>query len=236
MPRNENKLLVIIPCFNEEASIASLLTELLSLKLSYALDIAVINDCSTDNTLSIIRQFNVVVLNLPVNLGIGGAVQTGYKYALKHNYDLAVQMDGDGQHPPAELAKLLAHHEKTQANVIIGSRFIQKEGFQSSRLRRSGIAYFHRLNQLFTGKRILDITSGFRLFDKKAISIAAENYPDEYPEPESLVAFAKAGLSIEEIAVVMKERQGGQSSIRSFSGVYYMIKVSIAMFFAYVRR
>lgn len=236
MPLNEKKLLIIIPCFNEEDSIAQLLTELLDLKLSYQMEIAVVNDCSTDHTLSIIRPFNVVVLNLPVNLGIGGAMQTGYKYAYRHQYDLAVQMDGDGQHPPAELAKLLAHHEKTQANVIIGSRFILKEGFQSSLLRRSGIAYFHRLNRLFTGKRILDITSGFRLFDKKAISIAVENYPDEYPEPESLVAFAKAGLTIEEIAVVMKERQGGQSSIRSFSSIYYMIKVSIAMFFAYIRK
>ena len=229
------RLLVIIPCFNEEASIAILLTELLDLKLPYALDIAVVNDCSTDNTLSVIRPFNIIILNLPVNLGIGGAMQTGYKYALAHNYDLAVQMDGDGQHPPTELVKLLSHYEKTQANVIIGSRFISKEGFQSSRLRRSGIAYFHLLNQLFTGKRILDITSGFRLFDKKAISLAAESYPDEYPEPESLVVFAKSKLKIEEIAVVMKERQGGQSSIRSFSSIYYMIKVSIAMFFAYIR-
>ena len=236
MPHNDKKLLIIIPCFNEEASIAKLLTELLSLKLTYDLKVAVINDCSTDNTLTIIRQFDVAVLNLPVNLGIGGAMQTGYKYAYRNNYDLAVQMDGDGQHPPTELSKLLACHEKTQANIIIGSRFILKEGFQSSLLRRGGIAYFHRLNQLFTGKRILDITSGFRLFDKKAIVIAAESYPDEYPEPESLVSFAKAGLKIEEIAVVMKKREGGQSSIRSFSSVYYMIKVSIAMFFAYIRK
>lgn len=236
MPLNEKKLLVIIPCFNEEASIARLLTELLNLNLAYNLSIAVVNDCSTDNTLSVIRPFNIVVLNLPVNLGIGGAVQTGFKYAHQNNYDLAVQMDGDGQHPPTELLKLLSHYEKTLANVTIGSRFILKEGFQSSLLRRIGIAYFHRLNQLFTGKRILDITSGFRLLDKKAISIAAENYPDEYPEPESLVAFAKSGLTIEEIAVAMKERQGGQSSIRSFSSIYYMIKVSIAMFFAYIRK
>ena len=232
------KLLIIIPCYNEEASIAALLSELLSLKSikSYELNIAVVNDCSTDNTLAVIRKFNVIVLNLPVNLGIGGAVQTGYRYAFINGYDLAVQMDGDGQHPPAELSKLLLQYEKTQANVIIGSRFILKEGFQSSLLRRSGIAYFHRLNQLFTGKRIFDITSGFRLFDKKAISTAAERYPDEYPEPESLVTFAKAGLKIEEVAVVMKERQGGQSSIRSFSGIYYMIKVSIAMFFSYIRK
>lgn len=230
------KLLVVVPCYNEEASIAKLLTELLNLKLPYDLNIAVVNDCSTDNTLLVVKQFNVIVLNLPVNLGIGGAVQTGYKYAHRNNYDLAVQMDGDGQHPPTELIKLLTQQEKTQANIVIGSRFILKEGFQSSLLRRSGIAYFYRLNQLFTGKRILDITSGFRLFDKKAISIAANHYPDEYPEPESLVTFAKAGLQIEETPVVMKSRQGGQSSIRSLSTIYYMVKVSIAMFFAYIRK
>ena len=232
----KKKLLVIIPCYNEEASIAHLLTELMQLPLAYQLDVAVVNDCSTDNTLAVVKQFNVILLNLSVNLGIGGAVQTGYKYAQRNNYDLAVQMDGDGQHPPTELHKLLNHHKATQANVVIGSRFILKEGFQSSAIRRSGIAYFYRLNQLFTGKQILDITSGFRLFDKRAIAIAAENYPDEYPEPESLVAFAKAGLQIEEIPVAMKSRQGGQSSIRTFSSLYYMIKVSLAMFFAYIRK
>ena len=232
------KLLIIIPCFNEETAIASLLTELLGLKLpnQYQLDIAVINDCSTDNTLSIIRQFNSIVLNLPINLGIGGAVQTGYRYAFKNDYDLAVQMDGDGQHPPAELQKLLAHYEASHANVIIGSRFITKQGFQSSYIRRTGISYLHWFNKLLTGRNIYDITSGFRLFDKKAIKIAAENYPDEYPEPESLVTFAKAGLKIEEVPVLMKARQGGQSSIRSFTSIYYMIKVSIAMFFSYVRK
>ncbi|WP_337044173.1 glycosyltransferase family 2 protein [Emticicia sp. 17c] len=232
------KLLAIIPCFNEEAAIASLLTELSNLELpdEFQLNIAVINDCSTDNTLAIATQFKTIILDLPVNLGIGGAVQTGYKYAYEHEYDLAVQIDGDGQHPPAELIKLLHHYEQTKANVIIGSRFIRKEGFQSSVLRRSGIAYFHWLHQLLTGKRIFDITSGFRLFDKKAISIAASNYPDEYPEPESLVIFAKEGLSIAEVPVMMKERQGGQSSIRSFGSIYYMIKVSIAMFFSYIRK
>ncbi len=232
----KKKLLVIIPCFNEEASIAQLLTELTHLQLPYEINIAVVNDCSTDNTIGVARQFDVKILNLVVNLGIGGAVQTGYKYANRNGYELAVQMDGDGQHPAAELSKLLKHQEQTRANVVIGSRFLLKQGFQSSALRRRGIAYFYRLNQLLTGKRIVDITSGFRLFDKQAIAFAAENYPDEYPEPESLVMFAKAGLHIEEIPVVMKNRQGGQSSIRLLSSMYYMVKVTLAMFFAYIRK
>jgi len=232
------QLLVIIPCFNEEASIANLLKELFSLKLpeTYQLNAVVVNDCSRDNTVAVASASGAIVLDLPVNLGIGGAMQTGYLYAQQHKADLTVQMDGDGQHPPSELIKLLNHYEHTKANVIIGSRFLEKEGFQSSVLRRSGIKYLHWLNKIFTGKKIYDCTSGFRMFDKKAIAIAAEDYPDEYPEPESLVMFAKKKLAIEETPVIMRERQGGVSSIRHFSQLYYMLKVTIAMFFSFIRK
>ncbi len=232
------KLLVIIPCFNEAASLPKLLPELLQVQLQeqYQLDVLVVNDCSTDQSVQVASKFNVRVLDLTVNLGIGGAMQTGYRYALNNGYDLAVQMDGDGQHPPTELHKLLAHWESTPSNVVIGSRFIVKQGYQSSALRRTGIGYLHWLNKLFTGIHVYDSTSGFRLFDQKAIAIAAENYPDEYPEPESIIIFAKAGLSVQETAVVMRERQGGQSSIRQFSQVYYMVKVTIAMLFSFIRK
>jgi len=232
------KLLIIIPSYNEQASLPALLAEVKALRLpaAFSMDIAVVNDCSKDATVSVARKHIDIVLDLPVNLGIGGAMQTGYRYAFINGYDLAVQMDGDGQHPPAELQKLLEHWQATQANLIIGSRFIVKQGFQSSALRRTGIGYLHWLNKLFTGIHVYDSTSGFRLFDKKAIAIASENYPDEYPEPESIIIFAKAGLKIEEVAVVMKERQGGQSSIRQFSQVYYMVKVTIAMFFSFIRK
>lgn len=229
------KTLIIIPCYNEEESIGTLLEELLEIRNSL-FDIVVINDGSIDKTAEVVRKYSVPLIDLPVNLGIGGAVQTGFKYALENDFDMAIQVDGDGQHPASEIPKLLKVYDETHANIVIGSRFITKQGFQSSALRRFGIFYLHWLNKIFTKKNIYDITSGFRLFDKKAIALAARYYPDEYPEPESLVIFAKAGFSISETPVMMKPRQGGQSSIRYFSQMYYMIKVTIAMFFSYIRK
>lgn len=231
------KLLIIIPCYNEAESLPVLLPQLKALHLpGYRVSVAIVNDASKDATAAVARQQQVTVLDLPVNLGIGGAMQTGFRYAHTHHFDLALQLDGDGQHPPAEISKLLQCYEQQQPNVVIGSRFLKKEGFQSSQARRAGIKYFHWLNRLFTGNSVYDSTSGFRLLDKKAISRAAAFYPDEYPEPESLVLFAKAGLKIAETPVVMKYRESGVSSIRSFTSVYYMVKVTISMFFAFIRR
>jgi glycosyltransferase involved in cell wall biosynthesis len=231
------QLLIIIPCYNEQASLPLLLPELSTLHLpGYTITTLVVNDCSTDDTVAIAQQHNAKVLDLPINLGIGGAVQSGLLYAAQYNFDLAVQMDGDGQHPPKELIKLITCYEATGANLVIGSRFIEKEGFQSSFTRRLGISYFHWLNRFFTGLHIFDSTSGYRLFDKKAIALASAYYPDEYPEPESLVYFSKAGLSIKETPVVMVNRQGGQSSIRNFTSLYYCIKVTIAMVFSAIRK
>lgn len=232
------KGLIIIPCYNEEISISKLLPEMKSIVLpqNITVDILVVNDCSTDNTSSIAKQLGAIVLDLPVNLGIGGGMQTGIMYANSNNYDFTVQMDGDGQHPPSELIKLITHYYNSNANIVIGSRFVIKQGFQSSALRRIGINYFYYLNKLITGKSIYDITSGFRLFDKKTINIAVENYPDEYPEPESLIIFSRANLLIEEVPVIMRERQGGQSSIRNFAQWYYMVKVTIAMIFSSIRK
>jgi glycosyltransferase involved in cell wall biosynthesis len=231
-------ILIIIPCFNEQTSLPKLIADLDKLQLpqKYNLGVCVINDCSTDDTRNVAKKLNVALIDLPVNLGIGGAVQSGLKYALLNNYDLAVQMDGDGQHPPAELQKMIACYEQTSANLVIGSRFIVKEGFQSSFLRRLGITYFHWLNKFFTGKSIYDSTSGFRLFDRKAIQLSARYYPDDYPEPESLVFFSKAGLTIKETPVIMAHRVGGQSSIRSFTSFYYCVKVTLAMFFSFIRK
>jgi glycosyltransferase involved in cell wall biosynthesis len=231
------QLLIIIPCYNEQASLPLLLPELSTLHLpGYTITTLVVNDCSTDDTVAMAHQHNAKVLDLPINLGIGGAVQSGLLYAAQYNFDLAVQMDGDGQHPPKELIKLITCYEATGANLVIGSRFIEKEGFQSSFTRRLGISYFHWLNRFFTGLHIFDSTSGFRLFDKKAIVLASAYYPDEYPEPESLVYFSKAGLSIKETPVIMANRQGGQSSIRNFASLYYCIKVTIAMVFSAIRK
>ncbi|MDB5135517.1 MAG: glycosyltransferase family 2 protein [Mucilaginibacter sp.] len=231
------KVLIVIPCYNEEASLPSVLHELQQIILpGYQLKILVVNDCSKDNTSVVAKKHNTIVIDLPVNLGIGGAVQTGILYARDNDFDLAIQLDGDGQHPPKELAKMIRFHEETGVNIVIGSRFLEKEGFQSSFARRLGIQYFHWLNRLFTGLHVYDSTSGFRLFDRDAIEIAAINYPDEYPEPESLVVFSKAGLKIREVAVIMSPRLGGKSSIRHFGSLYYCIKVSLAMLFSFIRK
>ncbi|MGN6639765.1 MAG: glycosyltransferase family 2 protein [Mucilaginibacter sp.] len=232
------KVLIVIPCYNEEAAIPSVLQELhrTTLPGGYQLQIAVINDCSKDNSAKVARQNGATVIDLPVNLGIGGAVQTGIRYAQEMGFDMAIQLDGDGQHPPKELPKLINRHLETGANIVIGSRFLEKEGFQSSFVRRMGIKYFHWLNKFMTGLSIYDSTSGFRLFDRKAIQLAAANYPDEYPEPESLVVFSKAGLKIEEVPVIMAPRMGGESSIRHFASLYYCFKVTLAMLFSFIRK
>ncbi|HWD86697.1 MAG TPA: glycosyltransferase family 2 protein [Mucilaginibacter sp.] len=232
------KVLIVIPCYNEEASLPTLLPELLSTALpdGYQLEALIVNDCSKDNTSAVAKKHKATVIDLPVNLGIGGAVQTGILYARENDFDMAIQLDGDGQHPPKELLKLINHHIETGANVVIGSRFLEKKGFQSSFARRMGIKYFHWVNRLMTGAQIYDSTSGFRLFDRKAIKLASVSYPDEYPEPESLVVFSKAGLKVAEVPVIMAERQGGQSSIRHFGSLYYCFKVSLAMFFSFIRK
>jgi glycosyltransferase involved in cell wall biosynthesis len=234
----DKKLLIIIPCYNEENSIGNLLDTLNTLVLPkpWVFSVLVINDCSKDQTASIAVSRGANVINLPINLGIGGAVQSGLKYAFANGFDYAVQMDGDGQHPPAELEKLLLASEQTGANLVIGSRFIEKKGFQSSFIRRMGITYFHFLNKIFTHKNIYDSTSGFRLFDAKAIALSTRNYPDEYPEPETLVLFAKAGFKMVETPVIMAARTAGESSISSTASIYYCFKVTLAMFFTSIRK
>lgn len=232
------KILIIIPCYNEGNTLPLLLEQILNLKLPahYKIEIAVVNDCSKDDTKLMASLYPVALLDLLVNLGIGGAVQTGFLYARENNFDLAVQIDGDGQHPPWELIKLLEFQEKTKTNVVIGSRFLTEGGFKSSFARRMGIRYLHWLNKMLTGKSIYDSTSGFRLMDRSAIAIAAEKYPDEFPEPASLVLFSKLGLTVQEVPVVMSERLAGQSSIRNFKSIYYILKVTISMLFIYIRK
>lgn len=234
----DKNLLIIIPCFNEEKSIGNLLNQLnvLVLPKPWKFSVLVVNDCSKDETAKVAANKGIKVLNLPINLGIGGAVQSGLKYAFAKGYNFAVQMDGDGQHPPNELVKLLNAQQETGANLVIGSRFLEKKGFQSTFIRRLGIFYFHFLNKVFTGINVYDSTSGYRLFDAKAIDLSIRNYPDEYPEPETLVLFAKAGLTIKETPVVMVARTAGESTINSTASIYYCFKVTLAMFFTSIRK
>lgn len=221
------KKLVIIPAYNESENIVNTVKEIKEKASDF--DYVVINDCSSDKTLEILESNHLNYISLPVNLGIGGAVQTGYKYALEHEYDMAVQVDGDGQHDPAYLHSLEETLIKEKADMVIGSRFIKNEGFQSTFARRMGIVYFTKMIKSLTGTTITDPTSGFRLVNKDVIALFANDYPRDYPEPESIVALLKRKKKVIEVPVQMKERQGGVSSIRLWNSVYYMIKVSIAI-------
>ena len=230
------KLAAIIPAYNEEESITSVVEALLALRIEGLTVIpVVVNDSSKDQTAEIVSKLNCILLDLPVNLGIGGAVQTGFRYAFDKGFDYAIQVDGDGQHPAKEIVKLYDAMISTDANIVIGSRFLTKEGFQSSGLRRFGINYLKNLIRLFSGVSILDNTSGFRMLDRSALTLVNDSYPDEYPEPESIIMYVKNGLKIKEVPVLMEERQGGVSSIRYFDQLYYMVKVSLAIIYTYIR-
>lgn len=228
------KKLIIIPAFNEESNIEKTVTAIE--KNAQGFDYVIINDCSGDHTRKICEQNGYNIVNLPINLGIGGAVQTGYKYALEHGYDVAVQVDGDGQHDPEFLNKMAEHLMKNGLDMVIGSRFIEKEGFQSSKLRRIGIVFFSVLIKILTGKRITDPTSGLRMVGRNVMSLFAVDYPRDYPEPESVVAVIRRGMKVEEIPVIMKERSGGVSSISLKKSVYYMIKVTLAILIERIRK
>lgn len=227
------KKLIIIPAYNESSNIEGTVAAIK--KDAPDFDYVIINDCSTDNTLEICQKNHFNVVSLPINLGIGGAVQTGYLYAKKYGYDLAVQVDGDGQHNPAFLSKMADELIESNVNMVIGSRFLEKEGFQSSFMRRLGIRYFMGLIQLLTGKKITDATSGLRMIDRNIIELFANDYPDDYPEPETIVSLLNKGYSVKEIPVIMNERQGGVSSISATKSVYYMIKVTLAILFVKLR-
>lgn len=221
------KKLVIIPAYNESKSIQKAVKDIRENAPEF--DYVVVNDCSTDETLEICRENNLNYVNLSVNLGIGGAVQTGYLYACQNDYDVAVQFDGDGQHDAAYLEMMAQELVRTRSDMVIGSRFIEKEGFQSSGLRRVGIRYFSMLIRLLTGKRVTDPTSGMRMVNRDVMSIYANSYPKDYPEPESVTAILRMGKKVTEVPVVMKERKEGTSSIGGFKSVYYMIKVTLAI-------
>ena len=221
------KILVIIPCYTEQESIERVI-ENLKANAPFA-DYLIVNDCSTDKTLRILQANGMNYINNPVNLGIGGGVQAGYLYARENGYDVAVQMDGDGQHDPKYLEKVCAPVIDGTYDMCIGSRFIEKEGFQSSFMRRLGINIISFMIKLFTGKKIYDVTSGYRACNKELINFFADNYADDYPEPEAIITSVLSGFKVGEVPVVMVERQGGTSSIRSLKSAYYMIKVCLAL-------
>ncbi|MGE8080454.1 glycosyltransferase family 2 protein [Peribacillus loiseleuriae] len=228
------KILIIVPAYNEQASIAKTLRELVDFKgnheLSAIVDICVINDGSVDKTEEIVREMGeVILIDLPLNLGIGGAVQTGYKYANSNHYDLAIQYDADGQHKSTELQKIIQPVLAGECDLCIGGRFVEKTSYKGSFQRRMGIFYFEKMIKLLTRVRVTDSTSGFRCVNQKVISIFAKDYPRDYPEPEVIIMLYKKGLKIKEVAVEMVAREMGESSITPWKSVYYMLKVSLSI-------
>ncbi|HNX69517.1 MAG TPA: glycosyltransferase family 2 protein [Candidatus Omnitrophota bacterium] len=223
------KILVIVPSFNEAASIRHVVEE--ARTVFPCATLLVINDNSADNTEEEALKSGALVATLPSNLGIGGAMQTGYQIALEEDYDIAVQLDGDGQHDPAFLKTLIAPILENKLDFCIGSRFLDPSSpsFRSTWLRRIGILFFCRLLGLLTGLYLTDPTSGFRAVGKKLIRIFASYYPVDFPEPESIQAAKRLGARIGEVPVLMRERQGGISSIRYLRTFYFMIKVTLAI-------
>ena len=227
----KEKILLIIPAYNEEHNILKVYNDIQSYnkKNSSNYDLIIINDCSTDNTSKICNEHNIPVIDLVHNLGIGGAVQTGYKYALINDYDIAIQFDGDGQHDINYVDSLVKAIKKS--DMVIGSRFIDKNlvTFKSSASRRIGIKVISFFIKMFSGKRICDTTSGFRACNKKLIKTFAQYYPTEYPEPVTIIQCLKNGYKISEVPVEMKERIAGESSIHTWKNIYYMINVVLSI-------
>lgn len=221
------KVLVIIPAYNESENIERVVANISDHCPEY--DYLIVNDCSTDNTVQICKQNGFNNIDLCCNLGIGGGVQSGYMYAYRNGYDYAVQIDGDGQHDPQYIAQMIKVLEKENADMVVGSRFITKEGFQSSGMRRFGINFLSALIKMVCGAKIKDVTSGFRVANQKYIEFFSKEYADDYPEPEAIVAVTLSGGKVVEAPVVMREREGGVSSISPLKSIYYMIKVSLSV-------
>jgi glycosyltransferase involved in cell wall biosynthesis len=228
------KTLIIVPAYNEEASIPGVIRDLR--EYVPTVDVIVVNDGSRDATSRIARSMGVKVLDLPFNLGIGGAVQAGYLYALENGHDVAVQFDGDGQHCACEIKKLTGPIAAGKADLVVGSRFLASGEYKTPVFRRLGIGIFSFVLSRVLGKKITDSTSGFRAANRRVIEFFARTYPDDYPEVESLVLLHKMNMRIEEAPAVMRERTGGKSSITPIRSIYYMAKVLMAIFIDLMKR
>lgn len=227
------KVLLIIPSYNEEENVLNNYKRIVKHNEKYKTnyDVIIVNDGSKDKTEKICKENNIPYISLVHNLGIGGAVQTGYKYAYEHGYDVAVQFDGDGQHDVRYVENIIKPIKDKKADMVIGSRFIDKRSseFKTSRARRIGIKLISFFIKIITKKKIYDTTSGFRAVDKKLIERFASNYPVEYPEPVSTTEVLRLGYRVEEVPVSMNERENGVSSIKAWKNVYYMINVILSI-------
>jgi len=228
------KRIAIVPALNEEETVGRVIGEIRAFDAGF--DIVVVDDGSVDRTAGVAADRGAYVVRLPFNLGIGGAVQTGYRFAFEHGYDIAVQIDGDGQHDPSQLPKILAPLLAGEADLCVGSRFTGDGQFRSSFARRVGIKIFARLVSLVVRQRVTDTTSGFRAVNRRGIALFAADYPHDYPEVEATVMCVKHKLRLKEVPVEMRERGAGASSITALRSVYYMTKVLLAIFVGLFRR
>jgi glycosyltransferase involved in cell wall biosynthesis len=232
----ELRRVAIVPALNEEDAIASVIDEIRAFDPD--LDVVVVDDGSTDGTARAARARGARVLRLPFNLGIGGAVQTGFRFAFEHGYDIAVRVDGDGQHDPAQLGYVLDPVLNGDADIAVGSRFAGNaaSGYTPSRSRRIGIRLLALVVSQIVRRRVTDTTSGFQALNREGIALFARDYPHDYPEVEATVMVFRHRLRMVEVPVEMRERAGGRSSITTLRSVYYMVKVLLAIFVGLFRR
>jgi glycosyltransferase involved in cell wall biosynthesis len=226
--------LAIIPAYNEQGSIAQVVSDVRRAAPDF--DVLVVDDGSTDHTAARAEETGAAVMQHPFNLGIGGTVQSGYKYAVRHDYDVAVQVDGDGQHDPAYLGAMLARLTSEGVDLVSGSRFLESAGYKVPLRRRTGIAFFALVLSRIVGQRITDPTSGFRMAGRRTIKLFAGTYPVDYPEVEAILMMHTHDLQMREVPVRMRERASGHSSITNTLSAYYMVKVLLAVVVGLFRR
>lgn len=227
MSFSQNKILIIIPAYNEEDTIERVIEKIQ--RSLPVVDILVVNDGSDDSTSSISRRKGAKVLDLPYNLGIGAAMQAGYKFAYRMGYNIAVQCDADGQHRPAQIKKLIDTMINDEVDMVLGSRYLDTRRFRSSVFRRLGMLIFSKVLSIIMGQRLTDTTSGFRAVNRDVIKSFSIYYPGDYPEPEALILLHREGFKIKEISVNMNSRKSGSSSINGLKPIYYMVKVMLAI-------
>lgn len=230
----QSRICIMIPAYNEEAALAKVIDEVR--QCGIVVDIVVMSDASRDRTAEIACGEGVPVLDLPINLGIGGAMQTGFKYAFRNNYGAAMQLDGDGQHDPRFIGTLLEPILRGEADMVIGSRFMGEGGYKATPMRFIGMWIFSYLIGLVTNRRITDPTSGYRAYNAEAMQFAARYYPQDFPEPESIVLMIRNGFRLKEVPVVMRERLSGLSSVRPLKAAYFVASNALAIIITGIKR